>query len=343
MKTLVLCIAVACALWSSVNRHGSAEQPSTVRAALCCCIDRLLDTTSYKQGNRSSKRAFCKRLAATGDKGRLAWLFLLLLISGDIELNPGPVPEDTTCASPTSDLCPTCSLSVGENDLGIACDQCDNWFHLKCQGVSNKKYKELSKPSASWLCTDCSYENTPLPAELDSFQRRLMHLGRLSQSVGSVDKQSDTPRTGRLQTELKDSEAKTQLLQKEIEKLQAEVRFRKQVERDITRILNARDNEIKKLKQTIQRLKNHTSSGQASSTQDENFIRGNSQTRVWNAHHHNVPRRSTSEFATHQPSLTTHNSTFSRPPPTRSSISSTQFAIQSNYFTSILSSAGSHT
>lgn len=46
----------------------------------------------------------------------------LILLSGDISLNPGPVKHP----------CGKCSKPVRKNQHAIVCDNCTYWFHLKC-------------------------------------------------------------------------------------------------------------------------------------------------------------------------------------------------------------------
>ena len=56
----------------------------------------------------------------------------LLLLSGDIALNPGPA----------SYPCSKCSKGVGAGS--VLCTHCDMWIHSKCEGISNTALKSLS-------------------------------------------------------------------------------------------------------------------------------------------------------------------------------------------------------
>ena len=49
--------------------------------------------------------------------------FWLLLLAGDVELNPGPVRFP----------CTVCQKPVKCNQRGIQCSICDNWTHAKCE------------------------------------------------------------------------------------------------------------------------------------------------------------------------------------------------------------------
>ena len=57
---------------------------------------------------------------------------LLLLLSGDVSLNPGPRSCKFSCG--------TCGKPVRDNQAGIQCDSCDRWLHCKCINMSVREY-----------------------------------------------------------------------------------------------------------------------------------------------------------------------------------------------------------
>ena len=59
-----------------------------------------------------------------------AWY--LILLSGDIQMNPGPTRR-------VEDPCSVCSK--GCRTKGILCDSCDSWYHTKCIDMSNVDMK----------------------------------------------------------------------------------------------------------------------------------------------------------------------------------------------------------
>ena len=70
----------------------------------------------------------------------------LLLLSGDIALNPGPVLHPF----------PKCKDNVGRNT--ILCTQCNLWIHGYCEGLSNAELISLSKSAdqmSKFVCTVC--------------------------------------------------------------------------------------------------------------------------------------------------------------------------------------------
>jgi len=78
-------------------------------------------------------------------------LIRLLLLSGDIALNPGPVKYP----------CGKCCKPVRKNQKGIQCKGtvCEQWHHIKCINLPDLEYKRLSSTSESWYCKLCTLLN----------------------------------------------------------------------------------------------------------------------------------------------------------------------------------------
>ena len=68
----------------------------------------------------------------------------ILLLSGDIEINPGP----------THYPCSVCEKGV--RSKGVFCTDCGFWVHPKCDNISNLEYKILSKISSKEFTYSCS-------------------------------------------------------------------------------------------------------------------------------------------------------------------------------------------
>ena len=83
----------------------------------------------------------------------------LLLVSGDISLNPGP----------TKYPCTICDRGVRKGDY---CTNCKMWVHQKCENISNIEYRRLSKiPDAIYMytCRNCAVSDF-LPVHDVSFE-----------------------------------------------------------------------------------------------------------------------------------------------------------------------------
>lgn len=76
----------------------------------------------------------------------------LLLLCGDISLNPGPSVKHR---------CAVCDKPVKSNQKAIQCDYCDRWHHAM---IGSLVYDALANTSCMWICCDCG---------LPSFSRSL--------------------------------------------------------------------------------------------------------------------------------------------------------------------------
>ncbi|CAG2202643.1 unnamed protein product [Mytilus edulis] len=80
---------------------------------------------------------------------------LLILLSGDIAQNPGPIKYP----------CGICHKPTKKNQRAIQCEDCLFWHHIKCINMSIHVYDELSnKIRESWFCKSCT-----LPSFTNSF------------------------------------------------------------------------------------------------------------------------------------------------------------------------------
>ena len=79
--------------------------------------------------------------------------YLILLMSGDIHLNPGPAHYP----------CGVCGKCVWSSQKALLCDNCDLWFHTRCIQVSdaNDAYY-CSLVSFNWICTLCLFHQLPI-------------------------------------------------------------------------------------------------------------------------------------------------------------------------------------
>ena len=77
-------------------------------------------------------------------------LLLLILLSGQVELNLGPVDSHLSNSSfSESASCGICEHEV--TNIGIYCDQCQTWFHHYCASVSDHTYTTTSSQETVFL------------------------------------------------------------------------------------------------------------------------------------------------------------------------------------------------
>ena len=107
----------------------------------------------YRECIRAKKSLVVIRLGSNGH----SQLVMLLLLGGDIEVNPGDKQKFS---------CGICSKPVRKNQARIQCDQCSNWFHVNanCCEISPAIFSILENSSCTWICPQCG-----LPSLSDSF------------------------------------------------------------------------------------------------------------------------------------------------------------------------------
>ena len=76
----------------------------------------------------------------------------LLIMAGDLELNPGP-------KRPIKYPCGECRKAVKSTHRAVQCDSCDIWLHKDCMGMCSTVYRGLQGCSASWICHQCGLPN----------------------------------------------------------------------------------------------------------------------------------------------------------------------------------------
>ena len=76
--------------------------------------------------------------------------FILLLLCGDIESNPGPI-----------NVCPICQNKVLDHHHAVLCDGCNCWYHRQCVNMTKKVYQNLARMSSfAWQCNNCIRSDT---------------------------------------------------------------------------------------------------------------------------------------------------------------------------------------
>ena len=94
--------------------------------------------------------AKCRPEKNDSKRAIICCMLLLIGISNDINLNPGPIRFP----------CGLCSKQVRWNQKAVCCDHCDLWYHTKCIEMTTGSYLDLQDhPSISWICRDCGLPN----------------------------------------------------------------------------------------------------------------------------------------------------------------------------------------
>ena len=87
-----------------------------------------------------------------GQTSKTTLVTLILILSNDIELNPGP-------RNASIFPCGYCEHPVNWSDQGVCCDECGIWHHKSCGDISSKEMEYLERSSVVWLCCKCESVN----------------------------------------------------------------------------------------------------------------------------------------------------------------------------------------
>ena len=119
-----------------------------------------LSHLGHHHGLNSSNKGRSRRKTAE----LIQWI---LLLSGDISLNPGPVKYP----------CKICKKGVRRNQKGICCDKCDNWLHTRCIGMDEVTYYHYAENDSTWYCDICSKDitNDSIEQEADTEDEDCYH------------------------------------------------------------------------------------------------------------------------------------------------------------------------
>ena len=71
-------------------------------------------------------------------------LLILIILAGDIEMNPGPRSQ-----------CRLCKKYCKASEKSVKCEECEKRFHTSCISLDEKELLELESGNGSWYCTNC--------------------------------------------------------------------------------------------------------------------------------------------------------------------------------------------
>lgn len=126
----------------------------TILLLLAICL-RTSPTKSASLSNpinfvsSNFKRSF-HQLLRTPNKANCLTITACLLLSGDIEMNPGPQSIYP---------CALCDLAVNWSCKAICCDSCQVWIHKTCVDMNSEQYSLIGRSNVSWLCPRCDNSN----------------------------------------------------------------------------------------------------------------------------------------------------------------------------------------
>ena len=119
--------------------EGTTDQVQSHGLYGLCISKRLFPRPSYQAALRLTKTSLYATL-------------LVLMLAGDIEINPGPGLASIY-------QCGYCEAPVGWSQDRLCCDDCDLWYHKSCVDMSSGEYDQVSAVHVDWYCYKCRTGN----------------------------------------------------------------------------------------------------------------------------------------------------------------------------------------
>ena len=91
----------------------------------------------------------------------------LLIICGDVNVNPGPVSKRNQARS-TAPTCPVCEKAVAKNQRRFVSWMCHDMTHVKCSSFTADSRVFSASSPVSWTCNRCAFASLPIVKESSS-------------------------------------------------------------------------------------------------------------------------------------------------------------------------------
>lgn len=160
---MLICIAARCSSWANMSRQLHTDPVPVVSKAACITLTSLKSRLCVYNnlGWLTTVHRPTKKKAPPVIRG---FAVLILLLSGDIETNPGPRAKSAKYTKRQKEEtiypCGLCEINVGwSRGDGIFCDNCDIWHHRSCVELCTADFSLLQRSHVQWLCCKCNHSN----------------------------------------------------------------------------------------------------------------------------------------------------------------------------------------
>ena len=124
----------------SIKYQNTEKHEYNIRLAPDLEINRFVMLFYHVKHSRT------KPLSIPISIGRQHYKLVILIISGDVSLNPGPVKIP----------CGGCCKAVAKTHRAVLCEACNYWWHIKCESISPSEYNVLGLSEDPWTCNQCN-------------------------------------------------------------------------------------------------------------------------------------------------------------------------------------------
>ena len=127
-------------------KYSTHNEINIIEDATASLHWHIATSTKLCFGKEAFISGCCRNRTAILDRRTyIRFLFSLLLLSGDISVNPSPQGIH---------LCGACNNQVNTSNRSIKCDFCDRRYHVYCCR-DELILEEFMNTSCLWICSDC--------------------------------------------------------------------------------------------------------------------------------------------------------------------------------------------
>jgi hypothetical protein len=151
---------------SLLRNHSSATKDDSITFSLRNCCQQTSKTRLCGFYAVAFAIAVCNGIDPTGviyDERLLVSEVRSRLDTGSVHVIPGVQSSlrNSHCQTVRRrKLYCKCHQASGAINM-IQCDECHNWYHVKCVGLSSSKFHILCRPGQSFVCETCDCESLP--------------------------------------------------------------------------------------------------------------------------------------------------------------------------------------
>ena len=147
LKTLIMFLYILTLVWNQYQAKTSSTDHIKISSPLLISQN----STKLLNPNTNVRKSSVINIKCLSKSGSASWLTCILILSGDLETNPGPRSFKYPCG--------VCSRPCKSNQPSIQCDSCETWIHKKCMAMTAQIYEILGNSSISWHCCNCGLPN----------------------------------------------------------------------------------------------------------------------------------------------------------------------------------------
>ena len=129
--------------------YSSDDAPDIERSTLKLLLKLAVTNVHFKRNNKR----YCQIDSLAMGASLAVILANIWMKSFEDRLKEERCVQEQGLKKDPSDKCPDCSRKLVWNSKGVECERCKNWFHAKCQKISNEEYLKMG--DIVWFCSHC--------------------------------------------------------------------------------------------------------------------------------------------------------------------------------------------